>query len=79
MGIIVILVSCEYYFIRVYENLVQHPSNNISIICLDLEHDKLRKKSYHCVSIPHGPGQSPSQLRLNHQQQQSKIANNHFV
>ena len=25
------LSSCEYYFIRVYENLVQHPSNNISI------------------------------------------------
>ena len=31
MGIIVILASCEYHFIRVYENLVQHPSNNISI------------------------------------------------
>ena len=23
---------CEYYFIRVHENLEQHPSNNISII-----------------------------------------------
>ena len=28
---IVILDSCEYYLIRVHENLVQHPSNNISI------------------------------------------------
>ena len=25
------LASCEYHFIRVYENLVQHLSNNISI------------------------------------------------
>ena len=31
---IVILASCEYHFIRVYENLVQHPSNNISIVHL---------------------------------------------
>ena len=31
MGSIVILVSCEHHFIRVCENLVQHPSNNISI------------------------------------------------
>ena len=29
---IVILASCEYHFIRVHENRVQHPSNNISII-----------------------------------------------
>ena len=29
---IVILSSCEYYFIRVHENLVQHPSDNISIV-----------------------------------------------
>ena len=29
---IVILASCEYYFIRVHENLVQHPSNDISIL-----------------------------------------------
>ena len=28
---IVILASCGYYFIRVHEILVQHPSNNISI------------------------------------------------
>ena len=28
---IVILASCEHHFIRVLENLVQHPSNNISI------------------------------------------------
>ena len=26
------LASCEYYFVRVHENLVQHPSNNISIV-----------------------------------------------
>ncbi len=29
-GGIVILASCEYHFIRVHENLVQHPSNFIS-------------------------------------------------
>ena len=28
---IVILANCENYFIRVHKNLVQHPSNNISI------------------------------------------------
>ena len=27
----VILANCEYQFIRVNKNLVQHPSNNISI------------------------------------------------
>ena len=27
---ITILASCEYQFIRVHDNLVQHPSNNIS-------------------------------------------------
>ena len=31
-GGVVILASCEYYFIRVHENLLQHPSNYISII-----------------------------------------------
>ena len=30
-GSIVIAASREYYFIRVHENLMQHPSNNISI------------------------------------------------
>ena len=29
-GGIVILANCECYFNRVYENVVQHPSNNIS-------------------------------------------------
>ena len=29
---IVILASWKYQFIRVHENLVQHPSNNISIV-----------------------------------------------
>ena len=27
----VILASCEYHFIGVHENLMQHPSNNLSI------------------------------------------------
>ena len=31
MGNIVILTHCEYYFIRVHENIVQLPSNNLSI------------------------------------------------
>ena len=30
-GFIVILASYEYHFIRVYENLAQHPSNILSI------------------------------------------------
>ena len=28
---IFILACCEHHFIRLHENLVQHPSNNISI------------------------------------------------
>ena len=36
MGKVVILASCEYYFIRVHENLVQHPSRNKSIIKINL-------------------------------------------
>ena len=32
MKAIVILASCEFYFIRVNKKLVQHPSNNISNI-----------------------------------------------
>ena len=32
MGVIVILASYEHYFIRVHKNLVQHPSNIISIV-----------------------------------------------
>ena len=32
---IVILASMEYHFIRVHENLMQHPSNNISIVISD--------------------------------------------
>ena len=27
----IILANCEYNFIRVHENLVQHPDNNTSI------------------------------------------------
>ena len=32
MGGIVSLASCEYHFLQVHKNLVQHPSNYISII-----------------------------------------------
>ena len=32
IGGIVILASCKYYFIRIHENMMQHPSNNISIV-----------------------------------------------
>ena len=38
-GGIVILVSCEHHFIRVHENLVQHPSNNISIGLLEINNN----------------------------------------
>ena len=31
-GDIVILAICENHFINVYENLVQHPGNNMSIV-----------------------------------------------
>ena len=31
-GGIFILARCEFHFIRVHENLVQHPSNYISIV-----------------------------------------------
>ena len=30
------LTSCEYLFIKVHENLVQHPRNNINIIYICL-------------------------------------------
>ena len=33
---LVISASCEDHFIRVHENLVQHPSKNISIPLLDI-------------------------------------------
>ena len=33
MGGIVVLASWEYIFIRVHKNLMQHPSNNILIVC----------------------------------------------
>ncbi len=29
---IIVLASCEHHFMRVHENLVQHPSYNISIV-----------------------------------------------
>ena len=31
MGWVVILANCKYHFIRVHENLVQHPSTNLPI------------------------------------------------
>ena len=31
-GGFVILASCKHHFFRVHENLVQHPSNNISLV-----------------------------------------------
>ena len=34
VGGIVILASCEYHFIRVHKNLVQHPCNNILILVM---------------------------------------------
>ena len=30
-GGIIFLASCEHHFVRLHENLLQHPSNNISI------------------------------------------------
>ena len=37
MGSIVVLASCEYHFIRVHKNLMQHPCNNISICAAKLK------------------------------------------
>ena len=45
MGAIVILASFEHHLIKVYENLVQHPSKNISIVGSILK--------YHKVNIRH--------------------------
>ena len=36
MGEEVLLASCEHNFIRVHNNLLQHPSNNISIEILSI-------------------------------------------
>ena len=43
---IVLLASCEQNFIRVYENLVQHPSNNISIIMLNVQNIEFKTTYY---------------------------------
>ena len=40
MGAIVILASFEHHLIKVYENLVQHPSKNISIVGSILKYHK---------------------------------------
>ena len=34
----IILASCEHLFIRVHENLVQHPSNNTSNLIFQPTH-----------------------------------------
>ena len=45
---IVISASFEYYLIRVHANLVQHPSNDISIYIADMiTHTKHRTSSKH--------------------------------
>ena len=43
---IVILVSCEYYFIRVHENMVQHPSYNISITTFKIASRELTSRGF---------------------------------
>ena len=43
---IVILVSCEYYFIRVHENMVQHPSYNISITSFNMTSRELTFRGF---------------------------------
>ena len=48
----VILASCEYYFIRLHENLLEHPCNNISIIILSSYRISLYKSSRICVCLP---------------------------
>ena len=44
LGLIVILASCEHHFIRVHGNLVQHLSNNISIIPTIFGIENIKKK-----------------------------------
>ena len=44
MGGIVILASCEYHFIRVHANLVQHPRNYKAIFPFKLQIGQFRIK-----------------------------------
>ena len=46
---IVILASYKFHFIRVHENMVQHPSNNKSII-------KEKHRKYKVILSPSWPG-----------------------
>ena len=43
MGSIVILACCEHHFIRVHKILVQHPSNNKSIVILSVDHFNFKR------------------------------------
>ena len=51
IGGIVILASREYYFIIVHENLVEHPSNNISIIEI---HNEVILLLFYVISLMDG-------------------------
>ena len=48
---IVILASWEYYFIRLLENLVQHPSNNISIVNTDTTCTQKNASNQICLRV----------------------------
>ena len=37
VGGMVILASYEFHFIRIHENMMQHPSNNISVVVAPLK------------------------------------------
>ena len=55
-GGIIILASCANHIIRVNENLVQHPSNNISITITNLIKNKdniILQKHYYCLAFTH--------------------------
>ena len=47
---IVILASCEHHIIRWHGNLVQHPSNNTSIICMNIS--RSQGPGGRCVRCP---------------------------
>ena len=59
MGI-VILASCQHYFIRVHSNLAQHPINNISIFIVYNDGDD--SKEFHWRNLP-GPAEFLFPLR----------------
>ena len=47
----IILASCEQHFIRVLENLVQHPSNNISILGSYMQTDGVMQKFWVVIAL----------------------------